>query len=59
MHVLCQSMPLVGAFTPLTFKVIVDMYDLIAIFLIVFSLVSAHLFLFLYYLPRKVLYHLL
>ena len=40
MHVLCQSMPLVGAFTPLTFKVIVDMYDPITIFLIALDLFS-------------------
>ena len=45
MHVLCQSMPLVGAFTPLTFKVIVDMYDPITIFLIALGLFSVDLFL--------------
>ena len=45
---------LVGAFNPFTFQVIIDMYDPIAIFSIVFGLFSVGLFLLLYFLPREV-----
>ena len=45
---------LVGAFKPFTFKVIIDMYDLITIFLIVLGLFSVGLFLLLCFLPREV-----
>ena len=45
---------LVGAFSPFTFKVIIDMYDPITVFLIVWGLFSVSLFLLLCSLPRKV-----
>ena len=45
---------LVGAFNPFTFKVIIDMYDPITIFLIVLGLFSVGLFLLLCFLPREV-----
>ena len=45
---------LVGAFTPFTFKVIIDLYDPITIFLIWGCLFSVGLFLFLCFLPREV-----
>ena len=45
---------LVGAFNPFTFKVIINMYDLITIFLIVLGLFSVGLFLLLCFLPREV-----
>ena len=44
---------LVGAFSPFTFKVIIDMFDPITIFLIVLGLFSVGLFL-LCFLPREV-----
>ena len=43
MHMFSSAQPvclLVGAFNPFTFKVIIDMYDPITIFLIVLSLFS-------------------
>ena len=45
---------LAPAFNPCTFKVIIDMYDLITIFLIVLGLFSVDLFLLLCFLPREV-----
>ena len=45
---------LVGAFNPFTFKVIINMYDLITIFLIVLGLFSVGLFLLLCFLSREV-----
>ena len=45
---------LVGTFNPFTFKVIIDMYDPITVFLIVLGLLSIGLFLLLCSLPREV-----
>ena len=45
---------LVGAFNPFTFKVIIDMYDPITIFLIILSLFTVDLFLLLCFLPKEV-----
>ena len=45
---------LVGAFNPFTFKVIIDMYDPITIFLIIWGLFCVGLFLVLCFLPREV-----
>ena len=45
---------LVGAFNPVTFKVIIDMYDPITNFLIVSGLFSVGLFLVLCFLLREV-----
>ena len=45
---------LVGAFNPFAFKVIINIYDLITIFLIVWGLSSVGLILFLCFLPREV-----
>ena len=45
---------LVGAFNTLMFKVIIDMYGPITIFLIVLGLFSVGLFLLLCFLPREV-----
>ena len=45
---------LVGAFNPFTFKVIIDMYDPIMVFLIVWGLFSVGLSLLLCFLPREV-----
>ena len=45
---------LVGAFNPFTFKVIIDMYDPITVFLIVLNLFCVALFLLLCFLPREV-----
>jgi len=45
---------LVGAFNLFTFKLIIEMYDPIAIFLIVFGLFYVGLFLLLCFLPREV-----
>ena len=45
---------LVDAFNPFTFKVIIDMYDPITIFLIVLGLFCVGLFLLLCFLPREV-----
>ena len=45
---------LVGVFNPLTFKVIIDIYDPITIFLIVLGLFTGGLFLLLCFLPREV-----
>ena len=45
---------LVGAFNPFTFKVIINMYDPITIFLIVWGLFSVGVFLLLCFLPRGV-----
>ena len=45
---------LIGAFNPFTFKVIIDMYDPITIFLIILGLFSVGLFLLLCFLPREV-----
>ena len=44
-HLPSQSMSLVGALSPYTFKVIIDMYDSITIFLTVLGLFSLDLFL--------------
>ena len=44
----------VGAFNPFIFKVIINMYDPITIFLIVLGLFSVGLFLLLCFLPREV-----
>ena len=57
MHVFIRSVSLyllVGAFNPFTCKLIIDMYDPIAIFLIVFGLFYVGLFLLLCFLPREV-----
>ena len=57
MHMVSSAQPvclLVGAFNLLTFKVIIEMYDPIGIFLIVFGLVYVGLFLLLCFLPREV-----
>ena len=48
---LCLS---VGAFNPFTFKVVIDVYDSIIIFLIVLGLFFVGLFLLLYFLPREI-----
>ena len=55
-HPLSQSsLPLsVGAFNPFTFKVIIDMYDPVTIFLIVLGLLFVGFFLLLHFLPRVV-----
>ena len=45
---------LVGAFNPFTFKVIINMYDPITVFLIVLGLLSVGLFLLLCFLPREI-----
>ena len=45
---------MVGAFNPFTFKVIINMYDPITIFLIVWGLFSVGVFLLLCFLPRGV-----
>ena len=45
---------LVSAFNPFTFKVIIDMYDPITIFLIVWGLLSVGFFLLLCFLSREV-----
>ena len=45
---------LVGAFNLFAFKVIIDMYDPITVFLIVWGLFSVGLFLLLCFLPREV-----
>ena len=45
---------LVGAFNAFTFKVIINMYDPITVFLIVLGLLSVGLFLLLCFLPREV-----
>ena len=45
---------LVGAFKPFVFKVIINMYDPITVFLIVLDLFSVGLFLLLRILPREV-----
>ena len=45
---------LVGVFNPLTFKVIIDIYDPITIFLIVLGIFFVDLFFFLCFLPREV-----
>ena len=50
-HYLC---PFVSSFNPFTVKVIIDMYDLITIFLIVLGLFCGDLFLLLCFLPREV-----
>ena len=47
-------MSLVGAFNPFTFKVVIDVYDSIIIFLIVLGLFFVGLFLLLYFLPREI-----
>ena len=39
---------LVGAFNPFTFKVIIDMYDAVTVFLVVLGLFSVGLFLLLF-----------
>ena len=44
---------LVGAFNLFTFKVIINTYDPITIFLVVLGLFSVSLFLLLYFLPRE------
>ena len=49
-----QSMSLVGAFTPFTVKVIIDMYDPVTIFLIVLGLFFVGLFLLLRSMPGEV-----
>ena len=45
---------LVGAFNPFTFKVIINVYDPITIFLFILGLLLVGLFLFLSSLPREV-----
>ena len=45
---------LVGAFNPFTFKVIIDMYDAVTVFLVVLGLFSVGLFLLLCFLPGEV-----
>ena len=57
MHFFSSTQPvclLVGAFNLFTFKVIIDMYDAITIFLNVLCLFSVGLFLLLCFLPREV-----
>ena len=53
-HLPNQLMSLAPAFNPFTFKVIIDMYDPITIFLIVLGLFCVGLFLLLCFLPREV-----
>ena len=53
-HLLSQSVSLVVAFNPFTIKVIINMYDPITIFLIVWGLFSVGLFLLFCFLPREV-----
>ena len=51
----CTSLGLlVPAFNPFTFKVIINMYDPITVFLIVLGLLSVGLFLLLCFLPREI-----
>ena len=45
---------LVGVLNPFTYKVIIDMYDPITIFLIVLALFYVSLFLLLGFLPREI-----
>ena len=45
---------LVGAFNPFTFKIIIDMYDPVTVFLIVWGLFSVGLFLLLCFMLREV-----
>ena len=47
-------MSLVGRFNTFTFKVIIDIYDPITVFLIVLGVFSVGLFLLLCFLPREV-----
>ena len=56
-HMLSSTWPvclLVGAFNPFAFKVIINMYDPITVFLIVWGLFSVGLFLLLRFLSREV-----
>ena len=53
MHLSSSAQSMSGAFNPFTFKVIIDMYDSITIFLIVLGLFSVGLFLLLCFLPRE------
>ena len=53
-HLPSQSMSLVGAFNPFTFKVIIDMHDPITMFFVVLGLFCVDLFLLLCFLPREV-----
>ena len=45
---------LVGAFNPFAFKVIIDKYDSITIFLIILCLFSVGLFVLLCFMPREI-----
>ena len=57
MHMVSSAQPiclLVDAFNLFIFKVIIDMYDPTAIFLIVFGLFYVGIFLLLCFLPREV-----
>ena len=57
MHIFSSTHPvclLVGVFNPFTFKLIINMYDPIAVFFIVWDLFSVSLFLLLYFMPREV-----
>ena len=51
---LALSMHLIGAFNPFTFKVIINMYDPISIFLIVLGLLFVGVFLLLCFLLKEV-----
>ena len=54
MHMSSSAQSMSGAFNPFTFKVIIDMYGSITIFLIILGLFSVGLFLLLCFLPREV-----
>ena len=54
MHMSSSAQSMSGAFNPLTFKVIIDMYGSITIFLIILGLFSVGLFLVLCFLPRNI-----
>ena len=47
-------MSLVGAFNPFTFKVIIDMYKPVTVFLIALDLFSVGIFFLFCFLPREV-----
>ena len=57
MHMFSSTQPaclLIGAFNAFTFKVIINMYDPVTVFLVVLGLFSVGLFLLLCFLPREV-----
>ena len=53
-HLPSQSVSFVDVFNPFTLKAIINMYDLITVFVIVLGFFSVGLFLLLCFLPREV-----